>query len=940
MQNNTLFSDNYLQNRLPLLPEWTEDVIPLFVEIQRLMKLAQQFGNSWNEAQTEEEFIKPVLRLLGWSFIVQPTAQHGGQTTRPDYALFSDEVAKTEAQPFAGNDEAFYSRALVITEAKYWGRPLSQRDNSGRETWKSGSNPSHQMVSYLVGTRTPWGILTNGQVWRLYSREVSSTASEFYEIDLSLIFDFLPANGEPTPTQIEDFKRWWLFFRKLSFVPDMQGKSFVQLAQEGSTAYAREISEQLKKIVFQEVMPQIAGGFVQYRKLQLHIDQETPESLNEIYIASLSLLYKLLFLLYAEARSLLPMDNPDYRDNSLMNIARWAATQIDQQRNLSEATFATPRYDALLALFRRIDMGDRALGIPHYNGGLFNPNTPENQFLENHKISDKTVAQVIDRLVRDQGQSVDYAYISVRNLGAIYEGLLENKLNVIDSPTGQVELINDKGERKATGSYYTPDYIVEYIVQNTLDPILEERDSEYELAMDKVTKIRQNLLRAVNPSINRFLQQSLSSAENEAREAFLGIKVLDPAMGSGHFLVNAVDHLTDGIIQRTQTYHDTHPKALLEWDPIQQMIDHVREGILSEMAEQGLRIDSRRLDDTALLTRLVMKRCIYGVDLNQMAVELTKVSLWLHSFTIGAPLSFLDHHLRCGNSLIGTDVKTVERGMASTKMEMAISKASKKLAKGRGEISREKTAVVQDNLFAGPFAGLLDLTSIMIEVAERADATLADVHQSAEDYASFQQILTPYKQVLNLWVSQYFGNTDAVEFLTFSGDGVLPVLRGDQPVIEKYQLTIRKADKLQKEKLFFHWDLEFPEVFIDLQKRDWAENPGFDAIIGNPPYDVLIKSEQGTQIIHYVNNNFETAEYNPNLYSLFSEKAINLLAKNGQVSLIIPNTWLTNQKFSRLRGVLINRVNLTQVLDLNFTVFSVVVPTAIFLANKSEYYSS
>ncbi|MGD0006116.1 MAG: winged helix-turn-helix domain-containing protein, partial [Anaerolineaceae bacterium] len=623
MQSKTLFSTHYLLNRLPAQPEWSEDVLPTFNALRPFMQKAQQFGTNWNEAQTEDELIKPILSLVGWSYIVQPKARRGGEVRRPDYALFADEAAKTVAQPFQGQDEAFYGRALAIAEAKHWGRPLSQRDKSGRATWKAESNPSYQMVNYLVGTRTPWGILTNGQTWRLYSREVSSTASEFYEIDLGVLFDFLTPENEPSAEQLDLFRRWWLFFRRAAFIPDAQGKSFVERVYEGSTTYAREISETLKDLVFKAVMPEIAGGFVAYRRQELHIQEETPESLNEIYRASLSLLYKLLFLLYAEARSLLPVENADYRTNSLTAIAEWAASQIDQQRNLSDVTFATPRYDALLALFRRVDQGDRSLGIPHYNGGLFNPNTPENLFLGCQKLSDRTVAYAVDLLVRDKGQSVDYAYISVRNLGAIYEGLLENKLKVVDA-TGKVELVNDKGERKATGSYYTPDYIVEYIVKNTLDPILEARQPAYEDAMGQVTSLRHKLEKTLDAATVRRMRGELDEAEHSAREAFLGIKVLDPAMGSGHFLINAVDHLTDAVIQRMQAYHDAHAEARWEWDPIQQLIERVRSEILAEMAEQDLNVDPRRLDDTALLIRLVMKRCIYGVDLNRMAVELAK----------------------------------------------------------------------------------------------------------------------------------------------------------------------------------------------------------------------------------------------------------------------------------------------------------------------------
>jgi len=142
-----------------------------------------------------------------------------------------------------------------------------------------------------------------------------------------------------------------------------------------------------------------------------------------------------------------------------------------------------------------------------------------------------------------------------------------------------------------------------------------------------------------------------------------------------------------------------------------------------------------------------MKRCIYGVDLNLMAVELAKLSLWLHSFTMGAPLSFLDHHLRWGNSLIGSDVRTVEQSVQMTE---------------KGQLG----------LFQGPSPAARP-DRLMTEVAEQADATLADVRQSAETFDRFQRDLLPYKQVLDLWVSQHFGNPAAREFLSLYGADVL-----------------------------------------------------------------------------------------------------------------------------------------------------------------------
>ncbi|HSN75660.1 MAG TPA: restriction endonuclease, partial [Anaerolineae bacterium] len=678
----SLFSQHYLETRLPAQPEWLEDPQPALDAALALWRKAQLYGANWNEAQTEDEFVKPLLAALGWSYIPQAKNSRSGRINRPDYALFADEASKDAAYPFQGNDDAFYTRALAIAEAKYWGRPLSRKDSSGRDTWKTDNNPSHQMVSYLVGTRRPWGILTNGQVWRLYSRDVSSTASEYYEFDLA---GLLGARGAESGERTEAFKRFWLFFRRAAFTPDSQGRSFVQRIHEGSASYAREISDKLKELVFDEVMPEIAAGFVAYRRQQMGLREETAESLAEIYHASLSLLYKLLFVLYAEARSLLPVDNPAYWEESLTFVARQVAERIDRGLSLSEATHATRQYDSLLALFSRIDQGDPSLGVPRYDGGLFNPATPANQFLARHKLSDRAVARAVDILVRDAGQPVDYGYISVRNLGSIYEGLLENVLVVDAKPLGStadassmlpgvaqtpgvlnVALVNDKGERKATGSFYTPDFIVEYIVGQALDPILAQRAERFAAAMDQIAVLRRKLAHTLDAGANRVLREQLARAERDALEAFLGIKVCDPAMGSGHFLVNAVDHLTDGIIQRMQAYHDSHPDTPWAWNPIQRLLERVRQEILNEMGRQGIAVDPARLDDTALLTRLVMKRCIYGVDLNPLAVELAKLSLWLHSFTVGAPLSFLDHHLRWGNSLVGADVRTVERAISQT----------------------------------------------------------------------------------------------------------------------------------------------------------------------------------------------------------------------------------------------------------------------------------
>jgi type II restriction/modification system DNA methylase subunit YeeA len=139
-------------------------------------------------------------------------------------------------------------------------------------------------------------------------------------------------------------------------------------------------------------------------------------------------------------------------------------------------------------------------------------------------------------------------------------------------------------------------------------------------------------------------------------DACLDVKVLDPAMGSGHFLVEAVDYISDRLIDWLNGWSE---------NPVWALLERTRRDILDDMERQQVTIPAERLVRVALLKRAVLKRCIYGVDLNAMAVELAKVSLWLDAFTLGAPLSFLDHHLKQGNSLIGSRIGDVQAALAS-----------------------------------------------------------------------------------------------------------------------------------------------------------------------------------------------------------------------------------------------------------------------------------
>ncbi len=374
------------------------------------------------------------------------------------------------------------------------------------------------------------------------------------------------------------------------------------------------------------------------------LDKDSPADRDLVYKNSLYLLYRLLFLFYGESRGLLPMHNPTYKDDySLQQLAK----TIDKERSSIETKPVTGRKNwnrlgELCRLISGIDPQLNAdLAVPRYNGGLFDPE--QHPFLEQHFVGDRALAKAIDylavrRIIKAGGlpeyQTVDYSTLDVRQLGSIYEGLLEYKVVVAEEEmvtisqkgvetwvplaqkgkaksfgdrrqSGELFLTTDKGERKATGSYYTPDYIVEYIVENTLGPLVAQ-------ARERVkTEVRQT--------------GSLNAAERNRQSAvrfvahILKLNVLDPAMGSGHFLVEATSYLA---------------RALATDDYVQ-----------AEPSSSG--------SDLLYWKRRVVEACIYGVDKNPMAVELAKLSLWLKTASADKPLSFLDHHLRHGDSLIG-----------------------------------------------------------------------------------------------------------------------------------------------------------------------------------------------------------------------------------------------------------------------------------------------
>ncbi len=945
--NRALFSDHYLSERLREFPEWNEDAKPAWTRLRDLYAgAAARFGGK-DRAALGRELFEPIFEILGFN------AVRGDASEGPSYRLLAPD--QSGGQP----------RALCL--AYPWDRMLDAKDY-GRDSAAPEINPGAQVVSLLERGEAPWAIVTNGRLWRLYSRRAHSRATNYYEIDLSdLLADQGPGPAEPG----DAFRYFWLLFRRDSFVPGTvvrQGRqvplSLVDRVLDESEEYARRLGEDLKRRVFEDIFPLLAEGFVDFMH-RADARNLSQDAFDAIFRGTLTLLYRLLFILYAEARDLLPVkETRGYFEVSLSRLKREIAEaagpvrdEAAERLNKRYRADSFELYDRLCELFAVIDRGRSALNVPVYNGGLFLSDPKEDdpseeaqvsRFLIENKVADRFLAPALDLLARDEDPKtfklvpIDFKSLGVRQLGSIYEGLLEFKLKVASEKLaiakeknrevyrpfkelseaereraerqrrviakGRAYLENDRRERKATGSYYTPDHIVAYIVDQAVGPVVKEKFEALRPMLREAQawhRDRVKNARATGEDPRKY--ESGPAVENRWRaliDRFFDIKVLDPAMGSGHFLVEAVDYITDKALDFLNAF---------PWNPITAHLADVRESIVHEMDEQGITIDVRRLTDVNLLKRHVLKRCIYGVDLNPMAVELAKVSLWLDCFTLGAPLSFLDHHLRCGNSLIGVSVAEVQDAI---------------------EWKEGRTR----DLFGSQFAGLMLATDLMRHVGELSDVTSAQVRESRAEYRKASAALAPFKRILDVYTSQWFGNEapknsrrkkevdpPVVAFLkSRSADAFL---KANTPAaLEKAVAAMAPAEKriaetalaAARERRFFHWELEFPEVFYGprpgtertIERIDGA---GFDAVVGNPPY---VRQEALKQDKHWYQAAFaNTYDAANDLYVFFIEREIEHTRPNGLVGVIVADKWLRADYGRKLREYLTQAAQPVSVVD-------------------------
>ena len=785
-----LFTSDFLIDAVQEMDEWQrwDDGEVFGTELQNIFN-AFPIDQNPNESQTEDDLIWPILNCLGWTdYLTQQNLTPQGRDDVPDGLLFEDDAHKARANGFA-EEWRRYEWGLAIVESKRWDLPLDRR--SARQA----TAPSTQMLRYLrrvedlTEGKLRWGILTNGAQWRLYYQGARSVSEQFFEIDLAAVLG--PEGNEFS----EDERRYCLklfalFFGRDAFLPGEEDqRTFHERVLDEGRFYQERVANSLSGVVFSRVFPDLARAIAA-------VAPDAP--LPEVRDAALVLLYRLLFILYAEDRNLLPVRDERYDDYCLRQVRDDIGRRKARDDVFSKT--AARYYSAIDDLCRAIDQGDSSIGLPPYNGGLFDQKiTP---LLAQIKLGDQVVADVIDALSFESGRYINYRDLSVEQLGSIYERLLEHE---VVREGGEIVVRPNVFARKGSGSYYTPDTLVRLILKETIEPLVQARMDAFARQVKEITDSKVS---------EGFKRKAL--AQVDPAEKLLDLKICDPAMGSGHFLVSLVDYLSDHVIAAMAEVDSTGYVS-----PLTERIDAIRRTILTNAQQCEWTIDAAQLDDRHIVRRMVLKRCVYGVDKNPMAVELAKVSLWLHSFTAGAPLSFLDHHLRCGDSLFGC---WVSQGIDKAMEEGSPLFLNEPIQRATG--AAQAMQLIEE------------LTDAEIEEAGRSAELFTDMQAGTQPLDAFLSLIHAFewldvrdkedKIALRAFLTSLFGNP--VEIAAGTAE-----VRMDVPGAERFVELLTEAREQIALEGFLNWQVAFPGIWQDW--RSTTPRGGFDAVIGNPPWD-------------------------------------------------------------------------------------------------------
>ena len=671
---------------------------------------------------------------------------------------------------------------LVVTA---WGCDLSS-------AWR-------EAVRHGISQQVRWCFCVNGPALRVLDSH-RTYSRRFIEFDLHAIVEDSHA-----------FEVFWGLLRAAAWSVT-NDRSLLDQALEYSEEHRAAVRDSLQNGV-QEAFAHLQTAFQQQaarRRGRRH-----GSNIGHPASEALVVIYRILFLLFAEARGLVPRWHPLYRDAYTVEALREPVELLPRPRGL---------WETLQAMSRLAHRGCRigSLRVPPFNGHLFSPSAAplSDAVALDDGVVRKAVLALTTRPVKAGRSRVIYGDLGVEQLGGIYERLLD---------FAPLQGASVAPARKRTGSFYTPRSLTEFIVRRTLAPLVRDASSE----------------------------------------EILSLRVLDPAMGSGAFLVAACRYLSTA-----------YEVAL------------VREG--------GFTSNDISAADRLSFRRAVAQQCLFGVDLNPMAVQLGRLSVWLATLAPDKPLTFLDHRLRVGNSLVGARMEDLMRQPPAP----------------RGNRRAAPLPLFDETLMG---SAIQHAVGVRLSVAAESDDTIEQVRAKERALAGLAgSTIARWKAVADLWCSAWFRqNRDELPFgalvdTLLGRFGALPA-RNAEPLVAE-------ARALAEEHRFFHWTLEFPEIFYGEDGAPRASQ-GFDAILGNPPWEMLrgdsgeadSRSEArnaGARLTAFARTSGVyrvPGSGHANLYQFFLERAVGLVRPGGRIGLILPGGFAIDHGSSGLRRVVLDQ---------------------------------
>lgn len=669
-----------------------------------------------------------------------------------------------------------------------------------------------------------WGLLLTGDRLRLLHDNPSLVKPAYLAVDLELLVE-----GE----KFDEFAVLWLLLHASRFRHPQTGSCVLDSWKEQAQEAGERVLGQLRNGV-QQALEALGNGLLLHPENEALRNQLASGALSgqELHRQLLRLVYRFLFLFTAEDRDLLfprtlGQEDPRrriYRESYSVGRLR----ELAIRRSASEGPYGD-LWQTQRLVFLQLRQSSSPLGLPGL-GGLFAE--PQCQALEQCELANRYLLRAIRAIgwfqAGDTLTRVNYRDLNTEELGSVYEGLLELHPQ-LERAGGSWQLSYGGGagsDRKTTGSYYTPDQLVQLLIVSALLPVIADRLGK-------------------------------ASTPEEKEQALLAIRVLDPACGSGHFLLAAARRLA------------------LE-------LARIRAG--DEEPSEELRQEC---------LREVVAHCIYGVDKNPMAVELCKVALWIEAVDPGKPLSFLDAHIQCGDSLVGVfDPKVLEQGIPDeaykplTGDDKPTCTSLKKENASFRKAGQKGTLQTTLNLQSSP--PISRSQQRLKEIEAMPETTLAEGVAKQASYEAWEQERSSDPQTLaaDLYTAAFFLPKTKDSRPKVPTSQHLLLLQSGQEIPGDLELAVEQA---AHDFRFFHWHLRFGEVM---------ERGGFDCLLGNPPWG----SELDFRTKKYLKSLQSFVDSStPNAFAYFCGLTLGLQKISGRCGMVVPDSILFKD-YSQLRS--------------------------------------